>query len=355
VRTTILALVLFLLPFLMERYWERVASEAPAWVGHALSFVCVLLGIVALLMTDDVFSRWWRYGDKFTPLGSTAIIALAGAVASGAAWWFLVATWPKASSHVDTPKPDPHEQVLFLLEAAKPLKSARLLLDLKQSVAPETLGHFRALVTIYDLREEARYSQAEDSRDPHASLQVGGRDAYATAHFDNRERKLFGVMEMVWARNPIEVMQDTMVGVSASAAYIELGGQISGKGPFKTIADLEDCFVRVYFTRPLLPYVRALWFIANDYVLFSADTSTLVVVNEPDQKSVPWLHQLSDAESAVEWISVIPKGSDYDRYNAEQAAMGGDSPDWFPANYHAPWNLEFAKRTPKRMVRNTRN
>ncbi|MGH9795414.1 MAG: hypothetical protein ACRD5G_11620 [Candidatus Acidiferrales bacterium] len=278
---------------------------------------------------------------------SIAIVGTIGAAAGAAIAIALYLLSPYLVEPRDETKEN-QERVTFLLEASKPLKQMALVIDLRQPLAPDALRHFRALVTIANLDVSARFADASNLDNPHPTLCVGGRDHYPVAHSGGMQRKWFGVQNRVYALNPNEEMQNMLFSMGqAVSSRVELGGGLYGKGPFKTISDLDDRSVDVYVTEPLMRHIAAIHLVANNYVLFSEVATNLAVVNGGPLFG-KWPDPLAPEEEAIRWIMLLPRGADYERFMKERTELGHD-PAWFPANLYRTWVLSFDEHTPRRI------
>lgn len=317
-------------------------SAAPDALWAGLFIGCLLAGLMIVAWSEPFNSRltWCRKHS----MASTLIVMAICAILGGASWWFLVITRAVEAPDEDTR----NARVEFLLEAVKPLKQVALVIDLKQPLTPDALGHFRALVTIANMDGDAKYPDATNRDDPHPALCVGGREYYPVDHSGGKQQKWFGVQHLVYALNPSVEMQESLFSSGQLASSrIELSGGLYGKGPFKSINGLDNRFVNVYVTEPLIKHIAAIHLVANNYVLFSEVSTNLAVVSGGPFFG-KWPKPLTPEEEAVPWITLLPKGDDYDRFMKERSELGHD-PAWFPFNLYRPWMLSFDEYTPRRV------
>jgi hypothetical protein len=235
----------------------------------------------------------------------------------------------------------------FLMEVGKPLREVNLVIELKAPLKPADLKHFRAMITISDLNPETQYTNASDKDNPHPTLCVGGMNHYPVATFGGKSTEWYGVQHLVWRLNPDGVIQNTIFSASQTeTSQVVLGGELAGKGPFRTIGDLENKSIDLHVTDPLASQMKAVYFIGNDYLLLSGDAIALAAY--PAQPSCRWPENLNNEQRSVPWVTLVPKGSDFDRFNKEKVELGHD-PDWFPWNLHRQWNLDFSVQTPTKL------
>lgn len=309
-------------------------------IGLVLYFTAAFLALLAVARSQWVVRQRERLGVTFMSITLVGAIGAAVGMVIAIALYLLV---PYLFIEPPDKTKERQERVTFLLEATKPLKQASLIIDLRQPLTPDALGHFRALVTVSNMDVSAQYPNAVNHDNPHPTLCVGGRDHYPVLHSGGKQQKLFGVQQLVYALNPSDEMQNTLFSKSQLASSrIELSGGLYGKGPFKTISDLDDRYVQVYVTELLLKHIAAIHFVVNNYVLFSEPSVALVRMQ--GSPLVRWPAPLNANEEAIPWVTLMLKGTDYPRYEKE-----GESPDWFPSNLYRPWMLSFDKYTPRRV------
>jgi hypothetical protein len=243
---------------------------------------------------------------------------------------------------------NPLARTEFLLEAAKPLREVYLIIDLKERLTPEALKHFRAMITIANTN--TRYANATNQDNRHPTLCVGGRDSYPLATINGREIKWFGVSDLVWALNPDDEMLNTQVSTGQTeTSQIILGGGTYGKSPFRTLADLDAQWVNVYMTEPLFEDVSAIHFVGNDYILLAETADNLAKEGGAPLVPAKLLDALMTDQQDIKWISLMPKGSDYERFQKEKQQLGHD-PEWFPYTFYRLWSLEFSNYTPTKLT-----
>jgi hypothetical protein len=73
-------------PLLLERYM----TNCPEWALKVISLVCMVAAIYLIGNFDPIYERVW--GQKFSPLWSTAFIFITCGVLGASLWWNLVAS-----------------------------------------------------------------------------------------------------------------------------------------------------------------------------------------------------------------------------------------------------------------------
>jgi hypothetical protein len=285
--------------------------------------------------------RWFkdRAGSAMVTYITVGVIGAAVALL----YWILINR--AVTAYIDKPN-DTQARLAFLLEAEKPLRQVALIIDLNQPVPANSLGHFRALLTIMSVDIEARYPNATDPNNPQPTLCVGGRDnelsIEAGVPGQYEEFKALVIERFVYALNPTENISITQLSYGPpTIQQLQLGGVVAGKGPFKTINALDGPQVNLYITEPLLAQIAAVHFVANSYILFSAVASDMArdtgvaMVHE-------WAGQLDEDERKVPWVRLRLKGPDYERAMRER-----DDP--FPSYVYRPWIPSFDTYTPRRI------
>lgn len=213
----------------------------------------------------------------------------------------------------------------FLQDCSKPLLEGGVGLHLKHQRTAKQLGHFRFLVQILDMYEE----------DPHPGLWIAGRDHYVTAVSDSGSQQLVGVRSLVWSRRPDEQIQDTRFSNGMRAVNcLEAGGHLHKRGPYRTLGSLDRRSLSIYVTKPLLDHIAGICVYANDYVVASAGIEDCVPLETAPL--VSWPGGLSDAESAVSWVTLALKMENPPASIPPELARTG-------------WSLEFSGYTPQKI------
>lgn len=182
----------------------------------------------------------------------------------------------------------------FLQSCSKQLFSMKLVLGLKEAVGPEDLGHFRAALELRDF---------SSSSEPTPTLWLAMRDAYARATIGQSEHLLPGIRTVSWSQNPEAKIQGTTIGSLNLGQFQQLVATtgVHGKGPFKTLGDLDRKSVGLYVTRRLVERVSGVALIANNYAVLSLPFNVFRL-DERLKPHFEWPEDLSDDERSEEWI-----------------------------------------------------
>jgi hypothetical protein len=217
------------------------------------------------------------------------------------------------------------KRIEFFHDCAKPLLAGSVILTLKQDYTPEQLGHFRFMAEIINMYEH----------EPHPSLWIAGRDAYATWHSGGNIQPVMGVKSLAWSQNPDEQIQNTVIGgTSLSTAQLDAGAHLHKRGPYRTLGELDKQYLSIYITKPLFELVSSIYVIANDYILAGADSEFFVPLDM--SPLVSWPESLSETEASVPWVVVMLKIP--------------DPPPWMiPELARTGWDLDFSHYTPPKV------
>jgi hypothetical protein len=88
-RQAIAGVLLAVFGLLLPVVLDRIMSAAPEWAWRVASFLCVLVGVLVVLVSDPIFTR--VRSPRLNPVSSTLIVALTAAFVVGAAWRIFVA------------------------------------------------------------------------------------------------------------------------------------------------------------------------------------------------------------------------------------------------------------------------
>jgi hypothetical protein len=323
----------------------KLGGKVPDWLPIIFSLVALALWLYWAWTEERVRKRVDPLVHRYPIMSLVIFVNIGACIGAGIGvllWW--VSSNPQQHIHNE---PGPLARTEFLLESKNPLKEVFVIINLNRRLSPEVLKHFRVMVTIANL--DAQYPEATNKNNPHPTLCMGGRDSYPVASFGGKEQKWYGVKDLVWVSNPDAIIQDTAFSMGqADTSEIKLGGGLYKKGPFSTIAELDNQTVNVYVTEPLLHFLSSIEFVGDDYVLLSESADNLAqVIGSPLND---WPEALTPDEQNVKWIMLMPKGTDYERFQREKQQLGHD-PDWFPSNYYRPWSMRFDDYTPTRLTK----
>lgn len=227
-------------------------------------------------------------------------------------------------------------RIEFLHDCGKPVRGASFIVVLDKPYTPAELGHFRILLRARNFYE----------RDPHPTLWLGARDAYATVHAANNRMVLFGVKTIAWSCSPDESIQSTVTGGGQlDGSQIDAWAHMYRRGPFKTLGDFDRLAINVFVTKPLAPLIQCVALVVNDYQLMAVEAThlaTLVEILGPQYGylgPVEWMEELSPEERTVEWEELRVKGPD------AGVPIDADHP---PFGYHRAesWDTHFEEYTP---------
>lgn len=212
----------------------------------------------------------------------------------------------------------------FLHDCSKPLMGATAILTLRQECTVEDLGHFRFMVEVFNMHEDA----------PYPGLWIAGRDAYPERHSQGKSGKYIGVQSLAWSRNPDEEIQNTQFSMfSISTNQLDAGAHLHKRGPYRTLKDLDGRRMSIYVTKPLFDLTAGIYFIANDYIIAGADAEYFIPLDV--SPLMVWPEPLSEVEKQVPWVVVTLKIV--------------DPPEWMnPELARTGWNLEFSTYTPQK-------
>ena len=181
----------------------------------------------------------------------------------------------------------------FLQSCGKQLFSMKLILSLKAPIRPEALGHFRALLQVMDF----------SIRDPHPALYLAVRDGYALLTSQKSEQLLPGCKTIAWSRNPDDKIQDTRLGSLRPGLIFQLqaGTGVHGKGPFRTLGDLDRKSLSLFLTKKLTDLVAGLAWVVNNYALVSLPIEVFRIT-ECKNPLFDWPEELSEEEQNEPWM-----------------------------------------------------
>ena len=215
-------------------------------------------------------------------------------------------------------------RIEFFHDCERELWNLSFWIRLAAPSTPDELGHFRFLLEIIDLNQS----------DPHPTLWLAGRDAYGTMVQVSCRRSLPGIKMLAWSCNPDDSLQNTVLGLGMGpiVEFSSFTG-VYGKGPLTTLRSLDHKHLNIFVTTPLAARVQAVGIVANDYLLASVPSESLVV-REGDPLA-EWPESLSEQERAVSWSHLLLKGDD----------PSLPPPAWPTRN----WFIDFGTYTPEKM------
>jgi len=218
------------------------------------------------------------------------------------------------------------KRIEFLHDCLKPLMGGSVTLTLKQECTPEDLGHFRFMAQILNLHEP----------EPHPGLWIAGRDAYYVRYRQKKSQKLIGVKSLVWSQNPDKQIQNTIVGMAATATkQLNAAGHLHKCGPYYTLNDLDHKSMSIHVTEPLLNLISGIYVAINDYWIAGAPVEHFVPLKVPPL--IDWPETLSQTEAEVPWIDIALKIQ--------------NPPAWMnPALARTGWGLDFSMYTPEKIT-----
>ena len=211
----------------------------------------------------------------------------------------------------------------FLQECQKQLVKARVVVTLQHAATATELGRYRFLAETIDLEQ----------RDPHPTLWIGGRDAYANASFCGTTTLLAGTRSLAWCHGPDERLQNTTIVGNEMTKQLEGWVDLVRRGPFSTLSIFDRKSVTLWVTRPLLPLVEGIFLIVNDYVIAGGYSEQLRVreVGPPPK----WPETLTEEETETPWVTVLQRMHD----------LRGRPPELD----FSPWFLDFSQFTPPKV------
>jgi hypothetical protein len=214
-------------------------------------------------------------------------------------------------------------RIEFQQDCMKPLMSGEMFVELHRVYTPAELGHFRVLAAILNMHEP----------DPHPALYIGGRDAYPVRHSAGTSTSFIGTQNLAWSRNPDESIQDTTFSHTAPATdRLDFGAHLHRRGPFPTLGSLDQRWLSVYVTKPMLEQITGIGLIFNDYLVAAHPADEFVVLDSAPL--VAWPGPLSDVETATPWVTVMLKNPE-PLFNQPGADRKG-------------WSLKFDEYTPEK-------
>ncbi len=216
-------------------------------------------------------------------------------------------------------------RIEFLHDCSKPLMGGRVFVEFRREYTPTELGHFRLLVAILNMHEP----------DPHPALYLGGRDSYPAIHRGGGTTTVIGTRSLAWSRNPDDDIQDTTFSTMASATdRVEFGAHLHKRGPLvATLGNLDQRWLSVYVTKPMLEQIAGIGLIFNDYLVAGHPVDDFVILD--GGPLVQWRAALSEAENAVPWATVMIKNTQ-PVVNLQGAERKG-------------WSLRFDDYTPEKV------
>lgn len=218
------------------------------------------------------------------------------------------------------------KRIEFLHDCLKPLMGGSITLTLKHECTPDDLGHFRFMAQLLNLHEP----------EPHPGLWIAGRDAYSVRHHKEESQKLIGVKSLAWSQNPDKQIQNTIVGMGATATKrLDAFGHLHKCGPYKTLNDLDHKNLSIYVTEPLLNLTSGIYVAVNDYWIAGAPAEHFVPLEVPPLFDLP--EPLSQTEMQVPWVTITLKIQ--------------NPPAWMnPALARKGWGLDFSIFTPEKIT-----
>jgi hypothetical protein len=171
-----------------------------------------------------------------------------------------------------------------------------VVVELNREYSAEELGHFRVLAQIFNMHES----------DPHPALYLAGRDSYPVIHHDGQQVRAFGTLSRAWSRNPDEDIQNTVFStMQTTASAFECGAHLHKKGPFPTLGSLDQRWLSVYITQPLLGQISGIVLIVNGYMVAGHSAQELTALEHAPL--IDWPDDLSEAERLVPWATLMIK------------------------------------------------
>ena len=215
-------------------------------------------------------------------------------------------------------------RIEFFHDSSKPLMGGSLFVELRRAYTPAELGHFRVLAAILNMHEP----------DPHPALYLGGRDAYPVRHSGDSATMLIGTHSVAWSRNPDEDIQNTTFSMMAPETdRLDFGAHLHKRGPFATLGSLDQRWLSVYVTKPMLEQIVGIGLIFNGYLVAGHAADDFVILD--GGPLAEWRGSLSEAEKAVPWVTVMIKNTEplFDLPGADRKG----------------WSLKFDEYTPEKV------
>jgi hypothetical protein len=215
-------------------------------------------------------------------------------------------------------------RIEFFHDCSKPLMGGSLFVELRRAYTPTELGHFRVLAAILNMHEP----------DPHPALYLGGRDAYPVHHSGASATTLVGTHSVAWSRNPDEELQGTTFSTMALRTdRLDFGAHLHKRGPFATLGSLDQRWLSVYITKPMLEQIAGIGLIFNDYVVAGHSADDFVILD--GGPLAEWRGPLSETEKVVPWVTVMIKNLEplFDLPGADRKG----------------WSLKFDEYTPEKV------
>ena len=205
------------------------------------------------------------------------------------------------------------QHILFLIESQKPLHEMKLIVTLKRTLVANEFHLIKAHLELHRFGGPTTAS---------LYLAVEGKSRAVQV----RSEALGAVISKAWSdlseKKPI---LETIRGAYHSVDHMEGLFKLDASGPFRSIADMDQCHVFLYMAEQSIDYVRNITLFADDYQLFAVKISDLVI----RRGSAPTT--LAEGEETTQWVSL---------------SLKGDSPEEWPTK---AWQLYFADCVPKRV------
>ncbi len=211
------------------------------------------------------------------------------------------------------------QYLIFLNESQKPLHQMRLIVTLKQTLAAKDFQLIRALVEL---------DRLEHPTPAALCLAVQGKSEAAQIRSEAvqcRSENLGAVISKAWSNPPEKEPIRTTRDFCRSLDQINGLFMLRDYGPFRSIADMDQCHVFLYMAEQSIDQVRKITLFADDNQLFDVEISDLVIRkgNAPAT--------LAEDKETTQWVSL---------------SLKGDSPEKWPTKL---WQLYFADCVPKRV------
>jgi hypothetical protein len=213
------------------------------------------------------------------------------------------------------------QRLQFEMECLKPLGDLRLGLVLNKEYQAEELGQFGFLATI----------EQHESLFPNPGLWIGGVNVYS-----KQAPGSVCLGNLLWTRNPDERIDGGEgSGLPSPTSEMYVIVRPLGRGPYKTLGNLQRSIMNVWMSKPLFNLVAGVYLVANEHVLVGVDAEYLEC---PEMgPGLTWPVELQPSITALPWVQVVARGS-----SSMFGMFGGV---W------NPWDLTFAHHTPERIRR----
>jgi hypothetical protein len=218
---------------------------------------------------------------------------------------------PIATPSASTTKPEPTTpskpanteqsqlaRLEFVASSNRPLKEFTLRLQLDREYTPKELERFRVLIEIRDFRFRGSGLLP--------TLWLGCRSAYPPLFIQGRPQ--FGILTYFASQNPNEKLDITVDALDGEASrYHEIVGrfEVSAKGPFKTLDDLNYKIPLVYISDSLVGKIKELRLTANNYVIIKTNAAALKPEGVNPTQGWPSTAIFKDEKPPLKWRALI--------------------------------------------------